>query len=413
MSSNRTGVVRVATAAATSAVLLAGCGGIADVPLPGGAQKGPGYNVTIIFDDVLDLAKQSAVRVNDVAVGDVTGITLDNFKAKVTIKLDKSAVLPANAVADLRQTSLLGEKYVSLAPPPAPEKAFGQLKDGAVIPNDRTGRNAEFEEVFSALSALLNGGGVAQLQTISVELSNALSGRETKIKDVFRQLDSFVGALDDRKTEITRALDSVDQLGARLARQKQTLARTLDDIPGALKVLADQRSQLTQMLVALSRLGTIGSDVIRNSKANTVADLQALQPVTANLDAAKKNLVGSLELLLNYPFPGTAPNAIHGDYTGLYATVQGDLTQLLKNAVAPSAGGGAPAPPGGLTPPGGLGALGKLAQPQTTIPLPAPSTVPGPSSKSTVPGVGVPNVVGGSYSGDSSYTAIMMQGAAK
>ncbi len=373
-SPKRVRAVRTATAAATAGMLLAGCSGIADVPLPGGAAKGKTYNVTIIFDNVLDLAKQSGVRVDDVPVGNVTGITLDQFKAKVTVKVMKSVVLPANAVADLRQTSLLGEKYVSLAPPPAPEKAFGQLKDGALIPNDRTGRNSEFEEVFSALSALLNGGGLPQLQTISVELSNALSGRETKVKDVLRQLTSLVGALDDRKNEINRMLDSVDRLGARLARQKATLVRTLDNIPAALKVLADQRTQLTRMLTALSRLGAIGSDVIRNSRANTVADLQALQPVTAGLDKAKKTLVSSLELLLNYPFPATAKDGVHGDYAGLYLTLDGDVTQLFKNAIAPSAGGtSAPAvtsPNNGTLLNGGI----PLVVPQVSPALPSPST---------------------------------------
>jgi len=54
------GTMKATTAAVTTAVLLSACSGIADVPLPGGAAKGKTYNVTIIFDNVLDLAKQRA-----------------------------------------------------------------------------------------------------------------------------------------------------------------------------------------------------------------------------------------------------------------------------------------------------------------------------------------------------------------
>ena len=72
---------------------------------------------------MLDLVPQSAVKVNDVAVGKVTSIALDGWHAKVTIEVNDSVNLPANARAEVKQTSLLGEKYVNLMQPltaPAP-----------------------------------------------------------------------------------------------------------------------------------------------------------------------------------------------------------------------------------------------------------------------------------------------------
>ena len=67
-----------------------------------------------------------------------------------------------------------------------------------------TGRNTEVEEVLSALSLLLNGGGVAQLKVIETELSHALGGNETQIRDLIVQLNTFVGGLDKQKSEIVR-----------------------------------------------------------------------------------------------------------------------------------------------------------------------------------------------------------------
>ena len=115
--------------------------------------------------------------------------------------------------------------------------------NGDVIPLAATGRNTEFEEVFTALSALLNGGGVSQIQTISVELSNALAGRETQVKDVLNQLTTLVSTLDANKQNIVRALNSIDALARKLAQQKGTLARALDDVPSALKPLAVERAR--------------------------------------------------------------------------------------------------------------------------------------------------------------------------
>jgi phospholipid/cholesterol/gamma-HCH transport system substrate-binding protein len=374
---------------------LTGCRGLTDVRLPGGtAGKNP-YTVTVLFDDVLNLEQQSSVRVNDVAVGDVVKIKNQGFKAAVTLRIRKDVVLPANAFAELRQTSLFGEKFVSLGPPPPPEEPMGRLVNGAVI--DRSGRNPETEEVLAALSALLNGGGVDQLQTISVELSNALAGRESRVRDALRQVDTLVGGLDDRKQEIVRALENVDALAARLARQRGTIAAALDNIPPALAVLADQRSQLTRMLTSLSNLGHVSDDVIANSRANTVAVLDNLQPVLANLDSARKNIVSSLELLTNYPFPTTVQNGVHGDYTGLYASISLNLNDLIRGLTSSQANGGA---------------LGALSTPSPSQQSPLQKVLPNgvPSAPKTT-GL-IPNLTGASATGPggSDYSRVILQG---
>ena len=76
-----------------------------------------------MFRDVLDLVPQSTVKVDDVTVGKVTAIDLDGYAADVTVGAPQRRELPDNAAAEIRQTSLLGEKFVSLAPPDGPEPA--------------------------------------------------------------------------------------------------------------------------------------------------------------------------------------------------------------------------------------------------------------------------------------------------
>ncbi|MDQ6649849.1 MAG: MCE family protein, partial [Actinomycetota bacterium] len=325
-----------AVAAAAVCVLLTGCQykGLQSVSLPGGTGGDNTYKVTVIFDDVLDLVPQSTVHVNDVTVGDVKEISLDGFKARVVCRVKKSTKLPANTVATLAQTSLLGEKFISLGPPPG-EKPQGTLADGALIPAERSDRNPEVEEVFSALSALLNGGGLEQLQTINVELAAALNGRESKVRDLLGQLNTLVSGLDQRKSEIVRAVDALDRLTGTLAAQTQTITAALTDIAPGLSVLADERADLTQMLVSLSRLGDVGSRIIRASKDNTVADLQALQPVLGNLAQAGDNLPKSLELLVTYPFSRNSAHAIPGDFTSLHATVDINAQKYLTNLLGP------------------------------------------------------------------------------
>ena len=190
-------------------------------PAPRGRRRtgGDSYTVTAEFADVLDLVPQSSVKVNQVTVGSVEDIEVTGWTARVPVAPARNVVLPDNATAELKQTSLLGEKYVALAAADR-RAAEGRLGEGDRIPLSHTSRNPEVEEVLGAMSLLLNGGGVAQLKTIEVELNNALRGRTGDVKDLIRQLNTFVGGLDAQKAEIVRAIDSIDRLSSTLPRTR-------------------------------------------------------------------------------------------------------------------------------------------------------------------------------------------------
>ena len=397
---------RAVSGLVVGAVLLGvtGCQGAFDLPLPGGAaNRGDIFRVTAEFADVLDLVPQSSVKVDQVTVGSVEKIELNGWTARVTLRLPKNVKLPDNAVAELKQTSLLGEKYVQLSAPTgaAPE---GRLGDGDNIPLARTGRNPEVEEVLSAMSLLLNGGGVAQLKVIETELNNAARGNQAQIKDVIKQLDTFIGGLDSQKSEIVRAIDNIDALAAKLAAQKEDIGRALEALPKGLKVLADQRQQLVQMLQALSRLGAVGTQVIQQSKADTAANLQALAPILAQLTKAGDNLPKSLQLLLTYPFSDATTGAMKGDYTNMSADLDLNFANLAGNLGLPTT-----PPTGGPT--GTPTGLPSLPLPTPSVSVPGVPITPGGSSTSgaCVPGVicvGARDQQSGSSGSDDSWRSL-------
>jgi phospholipid/cholesterol/gamma-HCH transport system substrate-binding protein len=353
---------------------LAGCS-VGDLPLPGGAPSGPSYRVTAEFADVLDLVPQSAVKVNDVTVGSVEKISLSGWTARVRLRVDRSVRLPANATAAVAQTSLLGEKYVALAAPTT-EAPRGQLTDGAVVPLTRTRRGAEVEEVLAALGLLLNGGGLAQLKTINVELAAALENREPAAKDALHQLDAFVGGLDAQKTDIVRAIDALDRLSGHLSEQRAVIGNALDALAPGLTVLAEQRQQLTTALKALGELGRVGTRVVNASRDDTLASIRALQPILEQLVKAGDALPKSLEFLLTFPFPPNVSGAIVGDFVNLGATADLDATTILSNLLVAS-----PAPP-----PSSGGTTAKRPGPTTPSTPTAPRLPPAPSLPS-LPGV--------------------------
>ncbi|HEV2778030.1 MAG TPA: MCE family protein [Actinophytocola sp.] len=312
---------------------LGGCGftGIYDLPLPGGADVGDHpYRVKVQFTDVLDLVPQSGVKVNEVAVGRVEEINLapDGWTAEVTLLVNGDVKLPANASAKLRQSSLLGEKFIDLSTPPQPQ---GTLTDGALIPVNRTNRNTEVEEVLGALSMLLNGGGVDQLQKISQELNAALEGNEANIRSTLDNVTTFVSTVDASRTDITRAIDGLNRLAGTLNTQRDQIATAIDDLGPGLQVLADQRSQLVTMLQALDALSAVAVDTVNRSQADIVADLKALMPALQKLGEAGNDLPKALELLLTIPFPDEAVNDVRGDYFNLFAKIDLNLQSVIDN----------------------------------------------------------------------------------
>ncbi|MFJ9522833.1 MCE family protein [Kitasatospora sp. NPDC101801] len=354
-------------------VFLTGCagfGGVQDLPLPGGADLGDHpYQVSVRFADVLSLVPQSAVKVNGVAVGRVTGIELspDDWTAVVTLRLNGKVRLPANSYAELAQSGLLGEKYVRLTAPPATETAQGSLVDGAVIPDSRTGRSTEVEEVFGALSMLLNGGGIDQLRSINTELGNALSGNETQLRSVLDRLNTFTGELDSHRAELTAALDGVDRLSSTLATRDQQIGTVLTGLSPGLAVLEEQRGDLVTLLRSLDTLSGVAVDTVNRSRDDMVADLKAIAPTLQRLADAGKALPDSLQVLLTYPFTDEVLRGVKGDYLNVY----------LDLAAAP-----------------GTRIIPELDPNDTADPPPKPDPVPAPESLARQLPLPLPSVTG-------------------
>ena len=328
MTTSRT--FRAAAAAVVGALALSSCSlSVADMPLPGGTDTGD--NPILIkaeFDDVLDLVPQSTVKVNDVSVGKITDIRLDGETAVVTMELPRTTDLPDNTIAEIRQTSLLGEKFVQLSPPETGGSS-GQLASGDVIELADTGRNPEVEEVLGALSLLLNGGGVAQLQTITRELNHALEGREASVKSAFQQIEDLMSQLDEGKADIVRAIEGLNRLSLSVSDQIGTIDAALAELPSALRTIDKQRGDLVRMLRSLNRLGDVGVRVIRASKQSTIESFRQLVPVLTKFSESGDAFVDAFNVFLTYPFvdevvgrdPQVARTLEMGDYTNLSVTL--------------------------------------------------------------------------------------------
>jgi phospholipid/cholesterol/gamma-HCH transport system substrate-binding protein len=323
--------LRTLAAGLVAAAVSSGCGfhGVYSLPLPGAAAKGSHtYMVQVQLADVLDLVPYTAEKVHGETVGHVKSIGVQGRHALVKCQLPDSVHLPANAIARVEQTSVLGEKFVEIEPP-KDVPPVGHLADGDVIELAHTDTDASVEEVLGALSMLLNGGGVDQLHTITHELSVALQGRTTVARDLLGRLRDFVGGLDAQKNQIISAMAGIDRLTSIVRGQEHTLTAAIDTMPSALKVLVDDRQRLTTMLVSVDHLGTVASNVLNASHADLVANLRNLQPTLDRLARVGQLIPQVLQVLITYPTADTVEQEYFGDYGNLALTLDASAKSLL------------------------------------------------------------------------------------
>jgi phospholipid/cholesterol/gamma-HCH transport system substrate-binding protein len=310
---------------------LSGCGfhGANSFKLPGTKGGGRGsYTVQAQMPDVQNLEQNSRVRVNDVTVGTVTKIDLQGWHAMVTMTINGDVDLPANATATLGQTSLLGSVHVELAPPVG-VPAEGKLNGGSLIPLASSGAYPSTERTLAAVSMLVNGGGLGQIQDIIKSLSTAFTGREQDLRSLLGQLDRFVSYLNDQKSDIIGATESLNNLVGQFADQKPVIDKALKTLPGALTVLKDDRKNLADALGEVSRFGALAADAVNKTKANLVKELEDLGPVLQSLADAGPALTRSLGFFGTFPFPkDTLSKWIRGDYANLTAVIDLTLSRL-------------------------------------------------------------------------------------
>ena len=307
-------------------VVLTSCTwrGIANVPLPIGHGTGADHlTIYVQMPDTLALNTNSRVRVADVWVGTVRDIRLKNWIATLTLDLDPSVRLPANATAKIGQTSLLGTQHVELAAPKHPSPQA--LKSGDTIGLKNSSAYPTVERTLASIAVILNGGGIGNLDAIQTEIINILDGHVDQVRELLTRLDTFTAELNRQRDDLTRAIDSTNQLLTIVAHRNDTLDQVLTDIPPLIQHFADTRELFADATESLGRFSDVANRALADTRPNLHQSLQSLQRPLEQLDRASPYVVDALKLGLTAPFNiDDVSKLIRGDYVNISGAL--DLT---------------------------------------------------------------------------------------
>src|SRR5581483_3012698 len=222
--------------------LLAACGGGT-------------YNVTATFDDVGDLQKSGGVQVADVRVGKISSIALTkDFRAKVSMAIDKNVHIPKNSEALVRTTSLLGEKFIELRPMGAPTQS-PYLANGDVV--TRTQQAPELEFVADSAIELLGAVNSSDVASIIQTGAEAFGGRGPELNRLLSDLSTISGTLASRTQQLTAIIDNLDRGTQTLANGSDDLKTLLTNLATTSQILSDNRQKAIDAVQQLSRLAAV------------------------------------------------------------------------------------------------------------------------------------------------------------
>ncbi len=253
-----------------------------------------------VFADAQDLVTGAQVQMADVPIGQVTAITLDGTRAKVTMSIDKSARVPADATAALDQTTILGEHFVQLQVPSGGPASRTLLADGGTIAH--TTVIPTVEQFISAGAQVFGSVSTNDLAQIIAAGGQGFDGQAASLRQLLNSFSTVAAGYAAHTSDIQTLITSLDQLGSTLAPSSGADAQAVSNLAQTVSILAQQSGRFTDLLQALNGVSTQGRSLLETYFPQINDQLTALAAVADQLGAHQQDLLG---LLHNLPLHNT------------------------------------------------------------------------------------------------------------
>jgi len=235
------------------------------------APTGP-VSLTATFPDAQGLVVGNTVQINTVVIGSVTSIKLDHFRARVTMSVKAAPRIPKDALATVRQSTLLGEYYVDIAFPAQPDPARGFLvnHDTVTAPDHST---PSVEQVVGRASQLIDAVNASDLSALLTAGAQAFGDRGPQLNQLIGQLSNLLTAVGGQSQPLGQAIDNLGKLGSTLSPLASQFGTLLDNLTTTTGALASDRDRFFAALNSFNGLVDTLNNVILEPHAQQLANL--------------------------------------------------------------------------------------------------------------------------------------------
>lgn len=233
------------------------------------------YTLYVYFRNIGNLDDKSQVRIAGVTVGKIKRIELSDGMAKITMGIHEGINIPADSIADIRSTGLLGDRYLEIKPGKEPV----YLKDGDTIRNVE--EMADMDEMLRKLSSVSENVDklVSSANEVfgSEESKKALKESILNLRDVTASLRDAISRNDKRLEKLIAKLeDLADSLKGMIDENRESLKQAIAKAPEVMDELKNTTSELKLM--------------IEENRANLKGTTEQLNKLTADIQEGKGTL---------------------------------------------------------------------------------------------------------------------------
>jgi virulence factor Mce-like protein len=265
--------------------------------------------ITAYFTSATGIYPGDEVRIVGVKVGTISAIEPAGGQARMILTVDPDVPVPADAKAVIVAQSLVSARYVQLAP--AFESNGPTMRDGAVIPVERTAVPVEWDEVKTQLTRLAtelgpkSGVSGTSVSRFIESAANAMDGNGDKLRQTLAQLSGVGRILADGSGNLVDIIKNLQVFIDALRDSNEQIVQFQGRFAALTSLIDDSRPGLDD---ALSDLSSAIGDVQRfvaGSRNQVGEQVQSLANVTQNLVDHKADLENVLHV---------APNAVANAY---------------------------------------------------------------------------------------------------
>jgi phospholipid/cholesterol/gamma-HCH transport system substrate-binding protein len=239
--------------------------------------------VTLTSDRAgLVLDPNAKVDLRGVQVGRVSEISGDSdnqARMKLEIDPDKIRYIPANVQAEIRATTIFGNKFVELMYPPDPSHA--RLAAGAVLHSKNV--STEVNTVFENVVDLLKMVDPVKLNAVLTAVAEGVRGQGGRMGESITDLNQVLTALNARNDTIRHNFRSLKDLGDTYDAAAPDIVTILNTVSTTSTTVVKHSQTLDSLLLNAIGLADAGTNLLGATKDNLIASVNALEPTTSLL----------------------------------------------------------------------------------------------------------------------------------
>lgn len=245
-------------------------------------QREQKKTLTVDFAQTNSLYEGSDVRILGVAVGTVDSLTPRGETVRATISYDADVKLPADVKAVIVSPSIVGDRFVQLAPAYDGGQA---LASGARLGVDRTAVPVELDEIYKSLddlSVALGPDGANRNGAVSDLVDDTaaqLDGQGAQLNETLRNFGRLSQTLSDNKDELFGSLREVDEFVELLQTNDASVRAFFDSTAQVSTVLEGEREDLQATIVALGDALVEVRRLVRDNRSELRGNVKQLATI--------------------------------------------------------------------------------------------------------------------------------------